>query len=148
MPVQRGSQAADDQWRLWHLPQTMFVLIPIFAAMLALFYVFRRRLYMEHLIVALHSHAFMFLSLLLILLAGMLSTWLKPHGAWMAITLGWVEILLIWWIPIYLLIMQKRVYRQGWPMTVLKYLVYRLVLLLAAAVRPDRRFRMLWRMED
>ncbi|MBB6241153.1 DUF3667 domain-containing protein [Rhodanobacter sp. MP1X3] len=104
------------------LPQTMFVLIPIFAAMLALFYVFRRRLYMEHLIVALHSHAFLFLSLLLILLAGMLSTWLKPHGAWMAITLDWVEILLFWWIPIYLLIMQKRVYRQGWPMTVLKYL--------------------------
>jgi hypothetical protein len=25
------------------------------------------------------------------------------------------------WIPIYLLIMQKRVYRQGWPMTILKY---------------------------
>lgn len=105
------------------LPQTMFVLIPIFAAILALFHVFRRRLYMEHLIVALHSHAFMFLSLLLILLTSMLSTWLKPHGAWMATTLGWVETLLFWWMPIYLLIMQKRVYRQGWPMTVLKYLL-------------------------
>ena len=56
------------------LPPTMFVLIPVFAILLKLFYVFRRRLYVEHLIVALHSHAFMFLSLLLITLAGMLST--------------------------------------------------------------------------
>ena len=25
------------------------------------------------------------------------------------------------WIPVYLLIMQKRIYRQGWPMTVVKF---------------------------
>ncbi|WP_158880507.1 DUF3667 domain-containing protein [Rhodanobacter sp. L36] len=103
------------------LPQTMFVLIPMFAGMLWFFYVFRRRLYMEHLIVALHSHAFMFLTLLLVLLLNMLGTWLKPHGAWMSTTLGWLETLMLWWIPIYLLIMQKRVYRQGWAMTVLKW---------------------------
>ncbi len=103
------------------LPQAMFVMIPVFAAMLALFYVFRRRLYMEHLIVALHSHAFIFLSLLLILLLGMLSAWLKPHGAWMSTTLGWLETALACWIPVYLLIMQKRVYRQGWPLTVVKW---------------------------
>ncbi len=103
------------------LPATMFVLIPVFAALLKLFYVFRRRLYMEHLIVALHSHAFMFLGLLLILLTSMLSTWLHPHATWAAYALGWVETLLILWIPTYLLIMQKRIYRQGWPMTLLKF---------------------------
>jgi hypothetical protein len=103
------------------LPATMFVLIPVFAGLLKLFYVFRRRLYMEHLIVALHSHAFMFLGLLLTLLTSMLSTWLHPHAAWTGYLLGWVEALLILWVPIYLLIMQKRVYRQGWPMTLLKF---------------------------
>jgi hypothetical protein len=103
------------------LPATMFVLIPVFAGLLKLFYVFRRRLYMEHLIVALHSHAFMFLGLLLIILAGMLSTWLRPHAAWTGYALGWVQALLMLWIPTYLLIMQKRVYRQGWPMTLLKF---------------------------
>ena len=103
------------------LPPTMFVMIPIFAVLLKLFYVFRRRLYMEHLIVALHSHAFMFLSLLLITATGMLSTWLRPHAAWTGYALGWVQGLLMLWVPIYLLIMQKRVYHQGWPMTVLKF---------------------------
>lgn len=103
------------------LPPAMFVLIPVFAILLKLFYVFRRRLYMEHLIVALHSHAFIFLSLLLITLTGMLSTWLRPHAAWTGYALGLLQGALILWIPIYLLIMQKRVYRQGWPMTLLKF---------------------------
>lgn len=103
------------------LPPTMFVMIPVFAVLLELFYVFRRRLYMEHLIVALHSHAFMFLSLLLVTLAGMLSTWLQPHAAWAGNVLGWLQAALILWIPLYLLLAQKRVYRQGWPMTLLKF---------------------------
>jgi hypothetical protein len=37
--------------------------------------------------------------------------------------LGWVELALVLWMPLYLLIMQKRVYRQGWILTSLKYLL-------------------------
>ena len=103
------------------LPQTMFVMIPLFALLLKLFYVFRRRLYMEHLIVALHSHAYLFLSLLLGASLGALSGWLAPHAAWVTHPLNWLEWLLALWVPAYLLIMQKRIYRQGWPMTVLKF---------------------------
>jgi len=105
------------------LPPTMFVLMPIFALLLKLLYLFKRRLYVEHLIVALHSHAFLFLNLLIGVLVSMLSTWVKPHAAWLAIPLEWIALALWLWAPIYLLIMQKRVYRQGWPMTVLKYLL-------------------------
>jgi len=105
------------------LPPTMFVLMPIFALLLKLLYLFKRRLYVEHLIVALHSHAFLFLNLLLGVLVSMLSTWVKPHAAWLSIPLEWIALALWLWAPIYLLIMQKRVYRQGWPMTVLKYLL-------------------------
>lgn len=101
------------------LPQTLFVMLPIFALMLKLAYVFKRRLYMEHLIVALHSHAFLSLAVLLLALAtlarGALGSGLL-HS-----TLGWVEVALILWMPLYLLIMQKRVYRQGWILTTLKY---------------------------
>ncbi|WP_426690333.1 DUF3667 domain-containing protein [Rhodanobacter ginsengiterrae] len=103
------------------LPPTMFVMIPLFALLLKLFYVFRRRLYMEHLIVALHSHACMFLSLLLGVSLGALSSWLAPHAAWITHPLHWLEWALALWIPVYLLIMQKRIYHQGWPMTLLKF---------------------------
>jgi hypothetical protein len=122
------------------LPSTMLVLIPMFALLLTLFYIFRRRLYMEHLIVALHSHAFIFLSLLLIVLCGMLSTWLKPYAAIAGWILGIPQGALIAWIPIYLLITQKRIYRQGWAMTIAKYLligwlyIWMLSLALAAAL--------------
>ena len=103
------------------LPQTMFVMVPLFALLLKLFYVFRRRLYMEHLIVALHSHAYLFLSLLLGVLISALSSWVAPHAAWVTHPLTWLEWVLVLWVPAYLLIMQKRVYRQGWTMTVLKF---------------------------
>lgn len=103
------------------LPQTLFVMLPLFALMLKLAYVFKRRLYMEHLIVALHSHAFLSLAVLLLALAtlarGALGSGLL-HS-----TLGWIEVALMVWMPLYLLIMQKRVYRQGWILTTLKYLL-------------------------
>jgi hypothetical protein len=101
------------------LPSTLFVLLPIFALMLKIAYLFKRRLYMEHLIVALHSHAFLCLSLLLVFgliaLGGALPALATPAGI--------IEGLLFAWMPLYLLLMQKRVYAQGWIMTLLKYCV-------------------------
>ena len=105
------------------VPTTLFVLVPVFALMLKLAYVFRRRLYMEHVVVALHSHAFLCLALLLVLLVSALEGWLAPAGGALATLFGWIEGLLIAWMPVYLLLMQKRVYAQGWPMTLLKYAV-------------------------
>ncbi len=104
------------------VPQTLFVLLPLFAALLKLAYVFKRRLYMEHLIVALHSHAFLCLSLTLLSLLSLLGDWVAPDGqGFFARVLGWLEVGIAWWMPIYLLIMQKRVYGQGWPMTLVKF---------------------------
>ena len=105
------------------LPGTMFFMLPAFALLLKVMYLFRRRLYVEHLIVALHSHAFLFLCLLLGVLFRLLAVALEPHAPWLSTPLGWLINALWIWAPIYLLVMQKRVYRQGWPMTVLKYLV-------------------------
>ena len=103
------------------VPSTLFVLLPVFALMLKALYLFRRRLYMEHLIVALHSHAFLCLDLLLVLLVRALEGWVAPNPGALATVFGWIEGLLILWMPIHLLLMQKRVYAQGWPMTLLKY---------------------------
>jgi hypothetical protein len=122
-----GEEGADARERILAgtfavLPQTLFFLMPLFALLLKVVYIFRRRLYMEHLIVALHSHAFLFLALLLGMLLVLLRGWLVPHAAWVATPLTFLCWALLVWAPIYLLLMQKRVYRQGWFMTTVKYL--------------------------
>jgi hypothetical protein len=99
------------------MPQTMFVLLPLFALLLKFSYLFKRRLYVEHLIVALHSHSFLFLSFLLLLGFGQLGGWLPFLEA----TTNAISIAIGVWMPIYLFLMQKRVYAQGWIMTGLKY---------------------------
>ncbi|MEO8802767.1 MAG: DUF3667 domain-containing protein [Rudaea sp.] len=103
------------------LPGVLFVLMPLFALMLKIFYFFKRRLYMEHLIVALNSHSFIFVSLILLTLAGLTKMWANTAAPWLAVVMGWAIFLMGWWLPIYLLLMQKKVYKQGWILTVLKY---------------------------
>ncbi len=102
------------------LPQTLFVLMPLFAVLLKLCFLFKRRLYMEHLLVALHSHAFIFMSVLVILGLGLLGDlvagvpWLSAPLN-MLVTSAWI------WLFLYLFLMQKRIYAQGWIMTFIKY---------------------------
>ncbi|WP_344758246.1 DUF3667 domain-containing protein [Luteimonas lutimaris] len=105
------------------MPATLFVLLPLFALMLKIAYIFKRRLYMEHLLVALHSHAFLCLTLLLVFLVMALQRWLAPDPGALRSLFMWIEILLWTWMPLYLLLMQKRAYGQGWTMTLLKYSV-------------------------
>ena len=102
------------------VPTTLFILLPLFAVLLKIMYLFKKRLYMEHLIVALHSHSFLCGSLLLVVILDALSAW-TSGWAWLSRPLGWLEVALLCWMPVYLLIMQKRVYRQGWIMTLFKY---------------------------
>ncbi len=119
--IQKDPNLLKDAF-LSTVPTTLFVVLPLFALLLKIAYVFKRRLYMEHLIVALHSHSFLCASLLLVLLLDALATWTEG-AAWISRPLGWLEIALIAWMPVYLLLMQKRVYRQGWIMTTIKYSV-------------------------
>ncbi|HEY6943271.1 DUF3667 domain-containing protein [Dokdonella sp.] len=103
------------------LPQTLFVLMPLFALLLKIFYIFKRRLYMEHLMVALHSHAFIFLSLLLLVLLHLLAGWADTGAHWALPILNLLRAAVWTWLPIYLFLMAKRVYRQGWFMTTFKF---------------------------
>jgi hypothetical protein len=102
-------------------PWTLFVLMPLFAVLLKIVYVFYRRLYMEHLIVALHSHAFVFMSLLLVALLTLPLGWADANAAGLATGLQILRGLVWAWLPIYLFLMQKRVYRHGWFMACLMY---------------------------
>ncbi|MFI4969096.1 MAG: DUF3667 domain-containing protein [Lysobacterales bacterium] len=103
------------------LPQTLFVLMPLFAVLLKIVYIFKRRLYMEHLMVALHSHAFISLSLLLITLVYLMITWATANAPSALPLLRFLTVAIWTWLPIYLFLMAKRVYRQGWFMTTFKF---------------------------
>lgn len=117
--IQKDPNLIKDAF-LSTVPTTLFVLLPLFALLLKVAYLFKKRLYMEHLIVALHSHSFLCGALLAVVLLDMGADWVAALP-WLAGAMGWLEVALIVWMPLYLLLMQKRVYRQGWIMTLLKY---------------------------
>jgi hypothetical protein len=100
------------------LPATMFVLLPVVALIFKFWYLFSGHYYIEHLILALHNHSFVFVALIITLLLETLETFAAGRG------LGWLETGAYWssyavacWIPIYLVASLRTVYRQGWFMT-------------------------------
>jgi hypothetical protein len=104
------------------LPATMFVLLPVVALLFKFWYLFAKRYYVEHLIFALHNHAFMFVSLMLLLLLSIAQGLLKDAGAMVAAqAAAWLVIALSIWIPLYLLISLRHVYRQNWFLTLCKF---------------------------
>lgn len=119
-------EGRPDKWLqafMGSLPSALFLLVPVFALMLKLAYLLKRRLYLEHLVVALYSHVFLLMALATLFLSFALAAWLQAHANWLSVCLYLANAALIGWIPVYLLLTQKRVYGQGWPMTLLKYSV-------------------------
>lgn len=104
------------------LPVVMFILLPLVALLFKFWYLFARKYYVEHLIFALHNHSFIFVVILLSIATEAVANWLEPTAT--ESTEPWavaVITVLLAWIPVYLLISLKRVYRQGWFMTTLKF---------------------------
>lgn len=109
------------------LPGALFVLVPLFALCLKLLYLRSGRGYLEHLVVALYSHAFMLAALLLVFLL-MGAQAIPGLPVWAANVVGVLAaIVLGLCVPLYLLRMQKRVYVQGWVKTLTKYVTLGLV---------------------
>jgi hypothetical protein len=104
------------------LPVSMFILLPVAALLFKFWYLFAKRYYIEHLILALHNHAYIFVSLIIVLIMGIFEDacialdWKRAAEGF-----GWAGIVVMSWIPFYFLFALKRVYRQGWPLTLLKY---------------------------
>jgi hypothetical protein len=105
------------------VPSALFLLVPVFALLLKLAYLGSGRLYLEHLAVALYSHAYMCLVMLAFFLLLVIDHAIAPHWAGFSWISGLIGTLLWLWLPVYLLLMQKRVYGNGWPVTLLRYLV-------------------------
>jgi hypothetical protein len=104
------------------LPATVFVLLPIVALLFKFWYLFARRYYIEHLIFALHNHSFLFVALLLILLSVIGMDWAEVNSAaTFGRMLNWFLIAVAVWIPLYLFISLRTVYRQNWFLTFFKF---------------------------
>ncbi|HEX8363007.1 MAG TPA: DUF3667 domain-containing protein [Longimicrobium sp.] len=91
------------------LSRIMFLLLPLFSFLLLLLYHRQRRKYLEHLIFALHLHAFAFIVL------GLLA--LLPEGARVSDGIGSLFVPLV---LIYLFLAMRSVYRQSRAKTTLK----------------------------
>ena len=115
-----------------NLPYMMLCCIPLFALVLKILYVRRHIFYIDHLIYALHIHTFAYTGIMLIVLAtiGLNRVIPGPIAGW-TIALFWIAFL----VQIFLSI--RRVYRQGWFISIFKFLsggfVYLMVLVLALA---------------
>ncbi len=101
------------------LPGALFFLMPVFALVLRVAYLGRRTGYLEHLVVALYSHAW----LMLVLLAAFLTIGITGAiGHPVANAVGdCVYVALLLAIPVYLLWMQQRVYGGRWWATLTRY---------------------------
>lgn len=95
------------------IPTAMFLLLPLFALLLKLLYARREWYYAEHVVFALHTHAFAFFVFSLVLLAYVWS------GASEGMRLGAIQAAGVV-LPLYFLLAQKRVYGQSWPKTLVK----------------------------
>ena len=104
------------------LPGTMFILLPLVALLFKFWYLFAKKYYVEHLIFALHNHAFIFVMLIVMFLMSVFTGLLEPDEPGTVTQASEViKTVILVWIPIYLLISLKRVYRQGWALTLAKY---------------------------
>jgi hypothetical protein len=116
-----------------NLPYMMLCCIPLFAFVLKVLYVRRRIFYIDHLVYALHIHTFAYTAIMLIVLAtiGLNRTIPGAIAGWI-IALLWVTFV----VQIFFSI--RRVYRQGWFISVFKFFfggfVYLIVLVFALAI--------------
>lgn len=97
-------------------PKMMFVFLPLMAAVAMLFYWRPRRLYAEHLVMFLHTHALLFLWLALSVTLESIAL-LGPAVSW----LGAVENLMMLYLPWYVFRAMRVVYGDGRVATAVKF---------------------------
>ena len=109
-------RAAADNGRslreafLHNLPRAMFLFLPLLAAGMMLMYWWPRHYYVEHLLLFVHNHAFVFLALML----SWAATTLLPFAS------GWVHFALFLYILWYLFRSMRVVYGQSRWLTAVK----------------------------
>jgi hypothetical protein len=92
--------------------KVLFYLMPFFALVLKLLYVRRDYFYSEHLVLTIYFYNFFYLAGCLIMIFNLIPA------------LGFVSVIIGFWIYFYLLFSMKRVYGQSWGKTILKFALF------------------------
>jgi hypothetical protein len=103
------------------VPTALFLLMPVFALLLKVAYIGSGRRYLEHMVVALYSHAWLLLVLLAMFVLNAVSE--GTAALWVGIMTSLLISLLWLWAPIYLFLMQRRVYGGHWAVAAVRYVV-------------------------
>lgn len=95
------------------LSQTLFVILPLFALFLALLYIRRKRYFIEHLLISVNFHSFIFLVIIL---------------SELLLMIGWsvttdLAIYVYFAIPLRLFLALKFYYRQSWFKSFVKFVI-------------------------
>jgi ribosomal protein L32 len=116
-----------------NLPYMMLCCIPLFAFVLEILYIRKHVFYIDHLVYALHIHSFAYVAVMIIGLTSMALNRIAP-----AILAGGIIGLLWLAFVAQILLSIRRVYRQGWFLSVLKFfgggLAYLIVLAIAVGI--------------
>jgi Protein of unknown function (DUF3667) len=116
-----------------NLPYMMLCCIPLFAFVLKVLYIRRHVFYIDHLIYALHIHTFAYTGIMLIVLATIGLNRVIPGSI-----AGWIIALLWITLVVQIFLSIRRVYRQGWFISIFKFFfggfVYLMVLVFALAI--------------
>jgi ribosomal protein L32 len=115
-----------------NLSTMMLFCIPLFAFILKILYLRQKRFYIEHLVYALNIHAFFYLATILVVLISIGLHRVIPGAPQVLLTL-----LLSFLVFVQIFISIRRVYRQGWFMSLFKFafggFIYLFVIVLGVA---------------
>ncbi|MBL7848669.1 MAG: DUF3667 domain-containing protein [Cyclobacteriaceae bacterium] len=97
----------------------LFFLLPVFALVLKLLYVRRNYFYSEHLVFSIYYYNFFYFAGSVVMLIGLIPS------------MDWLSSLVGWWIYFYLLFAMKRMYGQSWGRTILKFVAFSFLFMIA-----------------
>ena len=102
-----------------NIPQMMLACVPLFAFVLQALYIRHRRYYVEHLVYALHIHTFVYVAVVVITIISMGTLRVLPAVQPLVVLILSIAAM----VQVFLSI--RRVYKQGWIKTTIKFAVRR-----------------------
>lgn len=111
---------------------TFFILLmmPVLALIQKILFFFTRRFYVEHLILTMHNHAFLFVAIFLAMMFGLIE---DAEIAFLSALFGYIGIALIIWMVVYLFLSLKRYFARGYILTGVLFFTTTLIYAIASS---------------